>query len=464
MTIKGLRTNPGLHAELNILNTNKETLHMQRRSFLGTTVAAGAAVGVGRGSAANDRLSIGIMGCGGRMNHLIEFLLERSDIHVKYVCDVDPSKFTRPMAAIEDATGKMPERVSDFRRMLDDPDLDIVFIAINHHWHPLATIMACQAGKHVYVEKPFSQSIWEGQKMVEAARKYNRVVQVGTQNRSFGYLREAGEFLRSGGIGKIHQVRIINHAGRPALGGPPKVRPIPEGLDYDMYCGPAPLAPYRGRWNYRNLWDFGTGNIWDNAIHHTDVIRFVLGLGIPQSVQSDGGVLVSNDGREIPDSMVTTWNYDGLMVHLHATSIAPYKGFVHRNEVALTDKMPNWKFISCPLEIYGTEGYMDLSRHGGGWVAYGNDAGVIKTMPGRADMPGHIGNFLDCVRTGERPNADVELAQESHIMAHMSNISYRVGKRRLEWDNDKMQFINDDEANAMIKRTYRKPWVVPEEV
>ena len=107
---------------------------------------------------------------------------------------------------------------------------------------------------------------------------------------------------------------------------------------------------------------------------------------------------------------------------------------------------------------------MDLSRHGGGWVAYGTDAGVIKTMPGRADMSGYIGNFLDCIRMGKRPNADVELAQESHIMAHMSNISYRVGKRRLEWDNDKMQFINDDEANAMIKRTYRKPWVVPEEV
>jgi predicted dehydrogenase len=441
---------------------------MKRRAFIHTLASTGAAASVSKAagqSQAGDRVTIGLMGCGGRGMQLITDFAKRPDVRVKTVCDVDQSKFDRAVSTVDEVGGYMPQKETDFRRMFDDPDIDAVVIAVNHHWHPLATILACQAGKHVYVEKPMSQNIWEGWQMVKAARKYNRVVQVGLQNRSFGYHEEAAEFIKSGKLGEIHSARLVNHAGRASSGGKPKVIPVPDGLDYDLFCGPGPMVPYRRQFSKRHLWDFSMGAIWDNAIHQTDVVRWVLGLDLPDSVTSTGGVMVNKDERETPDTLVTAWKYDNLLLHLDASNATPYKHFIWLKPISFAeDAIPEWKLYSCPAYIMGTEGMMILGRHGGGWQAYGIDGSLIAEKPGKADMPGHIGNFIDCIHSGARPNADVEKAQQSHILGHMSNLSLRVGEVPLTWDHANRRFKNNDDANALLKRTYRKPWVVPDEV
>jgi predicted dehydrogenase len=442
---------------------------MKRRTFVGGMFSASVAAGVsnranGTLRAPSDRIRIGLMGCGGRQNQLIPDFAARDDVDIACVCDVDQAQFSRIVSVVDEIKGKMPRRETDFRKMFDDPEIDAVVIAVNHHWHALATIMACQAGKHVYVEKPMATNVWEGRKMVEAARKYDRVVQVGTQNRSYDYHTQAADFIREGHIGEIHQVRIVNQMGNAAKGGPPKERAVPEGFDYDMYCGPAPMVPWVGRWIYRQLWDFSVGGIWDNALHQTDVVRWVLGLGAPKAVFSAGGVYQCNDGRETPDTLVTTFEYDNLLMHLHASNCTPYREMIWKTATAKNDDFPDWQFYACALELEGTEGTMFLGRHGGGWVAYDKGANVIKQVTARTNVPKHIGNFIECCRTGKRPNADVEKLQETHILLHASNTALRVGQRRLQWDAANEQFLNDDEANALLKRKYRAPWIVPDQV
>jgi predicted dehydrogenase len=446
-------------------------MEVQRRTFIrGLTgaVSAAAVMRPRRADAANDTLVGGLMGAGGRGNQLAQILGERKDVDMKYVCDVDQSKFARVCASLDDATGRMPKRINDFRVMLDDPDVDFVVIATPVHWHALATVLACQAGKHVYVEKPVSQNLWEGRKMVEAARKYNRVVQGGMQNRSAPYLYKAEEFVKSGKMGEIHQVRVVQMVNSRSTWKADE-QPIPEGLDWDMYLGPSVDRTFTGTRVNRLAWDFTCGPIIDDAIHHLDIARWVTGLQYPHSAHSTGGIFARQDDRETPDTQIMTWEYDNTLMTLHGSLAMPYmvkrasEHLLYHPEIMETE-FPNWLFDSTHTEIFGTEGAMMIGRHGGGWQVFGPDGAEMDSMHGRLQSNTHVGNFLDCVRSGDKPVCDIEDAHISNALAHIGNISYRLGHRQLDFDGAKERFVNDSEANGLLKRKYRAPWVIPDKV
>jgi predicted dehydrogenase len=437
---------------------------MKRRHFLGNMAISGVAAGLSaKRVSASDTVTVGLMGCGGRGTLLISTLAKRPDVRIKYICDVNQDKFARTTAAVEDITGDMPKRIKDFRTMLDDPELDIMINATPHHWHGLGTVIACQAGKHVYVEKPVSQNIWEGRKMVEAARKYNCKVQGGMQNRSAEYLAKAREYIKSGKLGAIHQVRVMNMLNQSLIHEMPKEIPVPDGLDYDMLLGPAQKVPYRGKWPDRKFWNLGAGNIWDDAVHQFDIARWMIGKHYPDFVHSSGGVYMNGDGRECPDTQVATWEYDDLLLHLHASTHMPYlKKTPH--PIRASDQHPEWLTNATRVEIFGTDGMMIVGRQGGGWVTFGKDGGEMDRAYGRNATPENLGNLIDAIRTGATLNADIELAHISTAMAHMSDISLRLNGRQLRFDGKKETFPDDRDAAKLCKREYRKPWVIPEQV
>jgi len=453
-----------------------------RRDFLKQSAVAGSIAGMTAGvsrraAAANDTLVVAIMGCGGRSKQLTPFIAKRPDVKIKYLCDVDQRAFPQIAAIVDEATGQIPKRVADFRRVLDDPEVDALFVATPMHWHGLATVMACQAGKHVYVEKPISMDIWEGRKMVEAARKYNRIVQVGLQPRSEDYLYRALEYIQSGELGTLHSAQFLDMVYRRKI-REAKLGPVPDGLDYDMYCGPAPMFPYvegagvSGKWPRLSRWDYTDGRLWDSAIHTLDLTRMLVGRGYPRSVQCDADVLLKQEGPEIPDTMFVTWHYDGFLLNFKASSNTPafkqsnseLSGW--RKDVTIDyDKFPNWLLEATHSEIYGSKGMMVIGRYGGGWQVWGKDGELLASDKGRGHQTKeHIDNFFSCIRTGDRPNADIEESHISQSMAHMCTISYRLGGRHLRFDGKTETFPDDPDANKLLRREYREPWVIPDEV
>jgi predicted dehydrogenase len=278
---------------------------VNRREFLKNTLstAAVAAMLPTRPSrAANERVRIGLMGCGGRGSQVAQMFAGRSDAEIVYVCDPDNRRSARTKQTIEKTQNKPTQVVQDFRRMLDDKNVDALINATPDHWHALGTIMACQAGKDVYTEKPLAHNIWEGRKMIEAARKYKRVVQVGTQMRSAPYANDAAEAIRGGKLGDVHAVRVFMMMQHPMM-SKGSIQPVPEGFDYDLWSGPAPKLPYNPSRAWLNQWEYSCGPIPGDAIHQLDLARMVLGnLPCPTSVSHTGGVRALKDGREIPDT------------------------------------------------------------------------------------------------------------------------------------------------------------------
>jgi predicted dehydrogenase len=446
---------------------------LNRRSFLKGSVSAATAFTVlpaVRGASAAKKVVLGIMGVGGRGRALLTSLVKRSDVKIKYICDAETRCYGPAAEIVIEGHGYKPEFVQDFRKMLDDPDVDAIIVATSDRWHALATIMACQAGKDVYVEKPLSLSIWDGRKMVEAARKYHRVVQVGAQSRSAPYAEKAAEYIRSGKLGDVHLARVflMQESGPIQVAD---VQPVPEGLDYDLWCGPSPMLPYRpGRWFWR-LWDFYTGYIMADMIHQVDLARYLIGRDYPKTVCSAGGVYHFNDGREQPDTHFTTFDFDKLTLLFEASLWSPY---MHRI-VLLKDqsKFPDWPFCATKVEICGTKGIMCFGRHGGGWQVFEGDARVrqskaVVSEPAKLKFGSiidvHFEDFLSCIRTRNKPKADVEEVHRSMALCHLANISYRVGNRSLKYDGAAEKFIDDAEADEYLKANYRKPWIVPDKV
>jgi predicted dehydrogenase len=404
-----------------------------RRHFIGDSLAALTAVAVSpnlRAVSPNDTIVVGVMGLGGRGTRLSEHLARRSDVSIKYLCDVDGSRFARAADAVDSISGESPHLIGDFRRILDDPEVDAVVIATPTHWHALATIMACQAGKDVYVEKPGPHNVWEGRKMVEAARKYERVVQVGIQCRSAPYSQKAVEYVRSGRLGRIHYARVANMIpDQPRQRG--EAQPVPKSLDWDMWCGPAPKTAYSsGRW-HRNLWDYSSGKNTDDLVHQLDMARHLLGKDYPRTVHHAGGVRAIDDGREIPDTQMVTYEYeDGLTLTTHGTLWAHY---IKKTSHAIrdSDQYPDWLFNATKVELYGTDGMMLFGRHGGGWKAFDSNGELVAAEYGRQSTNEHFEDFFRCVRDRNTPNGDIEEGVRSVLLCHLANISYRVGNRKL---------------------------------
>jgi predicted dehydrogenase len=439
---------------------------INRRGFIKRSLGAATTFALvsRRGSyAANDKVIIGVMGLGGRGTFLAQKFAERPDVEVAYLSDVDTRRFARAREAVEEAQDRKPKLVQDFRTILDDSNVDVLINATPDHWHALGSIMACQAGKDVYVEKPMAHNIWEGRKMVEAARKYKRVVQVGTQSRSGPYAAKAKEYIQSGKMGDIYLVRVFNMMKHPVQ-RPGAPQPVPEGFDYDTWCGPGPLLPYVAGRAWLNQREYSCGPIAGDAVHQLDLARFLIDdIPYPKSMAHMGAIYALRDGRNTPDTQLALFEYENLTLSFEATLWTPYMKKTPAN-IRDSDKFPDWPFSSTKVEILGTEGFMYFGRHGGGWQAYDSNGELVHSEYGRQADKEHQDNFIDCIRNRKRPNADVETGHHSVLLCHLANISYMVGNQKLEFNPKTESFTNCDEANKYIKRAYRQPWVIPEKV
>ena len=441
---------------------------IDRRAFmkhavLASTVAGSAGFSI-NAQGANDRVVLGLMGLRGRGSFLAPLAATRDDVELRYLADPDSNFFEARASAVERHTGKRPECVQDFRKMLDDPELDGILMATPDHWHALGTVWACQAGKDVFVEKPAAHNIWEGQQMVKAARKYKRVVQLGTQNRSAEYCHKAYEYIHSKDFGDVHFVRVMNSKQRGAI-GKREDGPTPAGVNYDIWLGPAPERSFNENhfhyaWHW--FWAYSGGDIINDGIHQIDIAHWLIDQPYPKAVSSAGGIHFFDDDQETPDTHTVNWEFDGLTMVFEQTLWAPYMKKTPM-EMRDLDNLPNWPFSGTRIEIYGTKQFMYLGRHGGGWEAFDQDGNSVHVEHGRFERSNteHLGNFIECIRNRNLPNADIELGHRSTLLSHYGNIAYRTG-RRLMIDPNTEGFVNDDEANAYVKREYREPWVVPE--
>ena len=445
-----------------------------RRGFLDRSIKGGlgAALGVAtmrtplRAVAPSDKVVVGIMGVGVRGTFLTQLFAQRPDVEIAYVCDVDDRKAALAAKAVQGKKGKPPASVGSFEHILEDSSVDALVCAAPDHWHALTTVLACQVGKDVYVESPASLNIWEGRKMVEAARKYNRVVQVGMQDRSASYAATARQLVQSGKLGTIHLVSIFNMMNRAPLENAPDSLP-PEGFDWAMWLGPAATRPYNPKYFRRLFWDFSGGNITEEGIHQLDLARSVIGASYPKSVHHTGGKFLFKDGAETPDTSLVAYAYDDLTLNFQQVWWTPYMAKLPDDVRESMTKFPDWyPFSGTRIEIYGSDGMMILGRDGGGWQQFDRQGRKLASdkQTFSAMQAAHIDNFISCIRSRKRPAADVEEGHVSAALCHMANISYRVGDRKLEFDSANETFGGDNEANHYLRRTYREPWVIPENV
>ncbi len=433
-----------------------------RRHFL----AAATAASYSRILGANDRVQVGFVGFGLiGAQHVHDFKNQR-DVDMAAMCDVYQPRLEQGVAAC----GGSARPYKDFRKMLDNKDVQAVVVSTPDHWHALITMMACAAGKDVYVEKPMTLFVEEGRWMVKTARRHKRIVQVGTQQRSGLHYQKARDLLRSGYIGKIHSARMGSFRNiMPGFGAPPDAK-APSEIDYDMWLGPAPARPYnpkRAIYHFRWFWDYSGGQMTNLGAHQIDIVQWIMQFDAPKGVSSTGGRFALEDNGETPDTQDALLEYPGM------TAL-----WSHREASA-------GRRQGGGLEFFGTKGSLVISREGyevfpdmkadpansipvfqgqpgGGpqrsqvkpepWIKAVKESG---SSPQQFDL--HVRNFIDCIKTRETPIADVEDGHRTATTCHLANISLRLG-RRLQWDAGKEQIIGDKEASAMLVRPYRKPW------
>ncbi len=421
---------------------------MTRRDFSRTAAGLGAAsaLSASRILGANDRIRVGLIGSGGRGRQDWGNFLKQPSVEPVAVCDVyEPFR----NKGIEMTQGRA-KAYQDFRRLLEQKDIDAVIVATPDHWHALITVAACEAGKDVYCEKPLSLMVGEGRKMVDAARRNNRVVQTGSQQRSGAHYAQAVKLIQNGGIGEVHRI----HAGMqrnifPGLKPTEMASGVPTGLDWDMWLGPSekiPFDPFRCIYNFRWFWNYSGGQMTNWGAHHLDIARWIVAADAPLSVSAAGGRYALTDGGETPDVQQVTYQFPKAVVTWTSSEVAEGK--------------------TSTLDIYGSKGMLTLLR--GGFQVKPemiSSAGPKERMPAMdaVDVKGgnldeaHVGNFLDCVRSRKRPNADVEEGHRTAVMCHLGNISMRLG-RSLKWDSAKEEVAGDPEANRWLMKPYRAPW------
>jgi predicted dehydrogenase len=448
---------------------------MTRRTFLrGAGVgAAGVAVAPAALTAAqaekvkgaNERINAAMIGCGGRGSYVMRGLIELG-ANLTYLCDLHADRLANCWRFLSDVQKTQPRLVSEMKELFDAKDVDAVVVATPDHWHAPATIGACQAGKDVYVEKPHSHTIWESAQMVAAARKYERVVQVGTQNRSGPYNLKALEYVRGGKLGKISFVKVYNlKSGGPFKLGEPGT--CPKGFAWDRWVGKAPLRPFHRRifsGGWQMYWDFSGGDMAGDGIHQIDLALMLMGdPEVPKSVRGVGGRIAhKGDDAEVPDVQVVNWDYGSFLMTCEATGYPRYM-LKTAGTIRRTDVLPYWTHNATRIELYGSEEMMTIGRHGGGWIVQKSGGKEVEKVYGRPCDEPHYRNFLECIKTRKRPNADVAVAHKSIVALHMANIATRVGNTALNYDAAAGRFDNDA-ANQLIKGRYRKGYEIPEQV
>lgn len=440
---------------------------ISRRSFIKksatTAAAAGVLIGTSKTSwaGANDRVRVCVMGINGRGKSHLSNYGAMKDVEVTAICDVDSRLFTSALSDSFTKRGKAaPKMEQDIRKVLEDKDVDVISIATPNHWHSLATIWACQAGKDVYVEKPMTHNIYEGKKVVEAAAKYNRVVQHGTQLRSNPGFIEGINELKNGIIGDVYMSRCVCYKWRPDIG---KGKPgkAPEGLDWNLWQGPAQEEPFfvndNGEGIYVHyywhwVWAYGNGDIGNQGVHQLDAARWGLGVNVPYRVTSMGGKLLWDDAKEVFDVSSSSFMFKGDdgKDKMMTLEVRPW---------CTNDEAGGTSF---GVLFYGSEGWMTFPGYGSYKAYRGKDNELIKEADQGSDRY-HFQNFIDCVRSREAVNAPPIEGHYSSALSHYALTGARVN-RVLEIDTETEQVKNDDEANSMLTRKYREPFVVPEVV
>lgn len=438
-----------------------------RRSFLKKAAAGSAILAIEGGfsglTAANYRRTAGadklirvaVIGCSSRGASLAGTFSRQADTEVKYICDVEENALKKGVAAVIGAAGKEPLAEKDFRRILNDRDLDALVIAMPDHWHAPATIMGCAAGKHVYVEKPMSHNPYEGELVIGAVEKYRTIVQVGTQRRSWPVLAQGLNELKNGIIGRVYMAKAWYANTRGPIGTGRTV-PVPAGLDYELWQGPAPRKPFRDNlihYNWHWFWNWGTGEALNNGTHHLDIIRWGLDLDYPSMVSSAGGRYHYHDDWEVPDTQVITWEVPGITITWEGRSC----------NGGLIDNR------SHGVIFYGEQGALHTGDNS--FSVFDNKNKLVKevrsdviisgslntTSPGEALDAVHIKDFLDNIRNGKTPSADAQNGHKSALWLHLGNISQRVG-RSLAIDPSSGHIAGDREAEALWRRDYENGW------
>ena len=431
---------------------------MDRRYFL---MGSAAAVGAGRGllASANDTVRLCVIGIGGRGGSHIAGFGRLPNVEVAAICDVDESHLQKGAAQVEKAGWKKPQAFGDFRKMLEDKSIDAVSIATPNHWHTLMTILACQAGKDVYVEKPCSHNIFETQQIVAAARKYGRMVQMGSQIRSSVAVQEAMAKMREGEFGEIYMARGLCFKWRDTINRTPPSA-VPAGVNYDLWTGPAPLRPFtmnRFHYNWHWFWDTGNGDLGNQGIHEMDVARWGLGVTYPTKATAIGGHFLFDDDQETPNTLSCAFEFnEGGKPRLLEFEV---RHWLSNPEADITERSNT---NSIGNIFYGSKGYVAVDTY----TSYKSWVGKQRT-PGPARNAGgdHFLNFIEAVRSRKREslNAEAEEGAISAVLVHLANISYRVG-RTIHFDSRTMTCTGDAEANTYLTRAYRQPYVVPEKV
>jgi predicted dehydrogenase len=406
-----------------------------------------------RALAANEKVVLGLIG--GRNQGRGDALRAiKVGAEIKTFCDLDQAILDKVNPDLEKAQGKAPGTTKEFRRLLDDKDIDGVIIATPDHWHTAIALLACQAGKDVYIEKPLSQTIHEGHLIRDAARKYKRVAQVGTQNRSAEHYQTAIEYVKTGKLGKICEINTWECQVRASIGAPPDNDP-PATVDYDVWLGSAPKRPFninRFHYTWRFFWDYGNSELGNQGVHMLDVamwgIQALRGMDncLPKRVSGTSGIYWLNDAKEVPDTQVVTYDYGDFLLTWELRSFAK-----HHPIDGMTEG----------IAFNGAEATLVVGH--GGWKVYdkdGNTGPVFEGQDAYTQSGAHERNFLECIKSRNTPHADVEIGRLSTTICHLGNICTHL-RREIVFDPKTETFGKDKAANAYLTKEYRKPYALP---
>lgn len=408
---------------------------------------------------ANDKVTIGLIGLRGVNWANLRSHLKVEGVECAALCDVDQTILNDRAADLEKMTGKKADLYSDFRKMLERDDIDAILVGTPDHWHTLASIYAMESGKDVYVEKPLANSIEECLVLEKAVKRYNKVVQVGQQQRSGQHWNDAKDYVQSGKLGRISNVKaFLNYGNSSELVMVPD-GPVPEGVDYNMWLGPAPERAFNknrfhGTWRY--FWDYGGGIMTDWGVHLLDMVLLFMDVGAPNAVMSSGGKFTFPDSAmETPDNQIAIFEFNDFIMSWEHTQGIGYWPYGRHHGVA----------------VFGENGLLLIDRQG--WEVRPNqefskaeDKDIDKIPPVELQKPIgnsrdlHALNFIECIKSREKPVCNIGIGVNTAINAHFGNIAYRLGKK-VYWDHDKKEFINDPEANELAKANYRFPWELP---
>ncbi|MCF7973634.1 MAG: Gfo/Idh/MocA family oxidoreductase [Phycisphaerae bacterium] len=455
---------------------------LTRRGFIkgsaGLAASASAGAGLwGTGQAwagANDRVNVAVIGINGMGQNHIKSYQDLKNVEVAAICDIDETLFgPRIKTLFSDRNKRTPKTYTDLRRLFEDKDIDAVSIVTPNHWHALAAVWAIQAGKHVSVEKPCCHNFFEGQQLVKAAKKYNVIVQDGAEQRSNPCAQSAAKFLQDGGLGEVYLSKGLCYKWRDTIGTRPDA-PVPQGVHYDLWLGPAPkraFNPNRFHYNWHWNWDYGNGDMGNQGIHEMDIARWMLGVTLPTRVSAMGGHFMFEDQQNTPNTLMAMFEFDNPAGAGDKKKILQFET---RHWISNRED-PMW--LKPSKDDPGA--YMTSSENTVGNLVYGSKGYMAKTVdewqtymgksrePGRSGkgLGNHYQDYIDAIRTGDPKthNQSIEEGFYTCALVHLANISYRLG-RSLDFDPVAQRFVRDDQANAMLRREYTKPFEMPEEV